>query len=159
MKRLYLLLSAVVVSTAFVAKTKQQELFSSLLVLEGTWQTNSKNGKVIGEQWIKINDSLLQGKGFFVNGKDTVITEKVTLKHAAGTIIYISTVSGQNEKKPVSFILTTDRKDEFIFENDGHDFPKRIVYKFISPDSIHAFIDAGKSNSNKRQDYYYKKVK
>ncbi len=159
MKRLPLLLVALIFSTAYVSKNSQHETFSRLLLLEGTWQTLSKNGKVIGEQWKKINDSLLQGTGFFVNEQDTIISENTTLRQTANAIIYSSTVSDQNYKNPVLFTLTTVSENEFTFENAGHDFPKRIVYKFITPDSIHAYIDAGKSDATKRKNFFYKKVK
>lgn len=37
----------------------------------------------------------------------------------------------------------------FVFENPEHDYPKRIVYKVIGSDSLHAFIDDGKGRSEK----------
>ena len=45
----------------------------------------------------------------------------------------------------------------FVFENPEHDFPKRIVYKLITTDSLHAYIDDGKEDSKKKQNFYYKR--
>jgi len=52
--------------------------------------------------------------------------------------------------------MTSSESNQFIFENPAHDFPKRIVYRLISADSLHAFIDDGVAGT-KRQHFYYKK--
>jgi hypothetical protein len=139
---------------------KQQDsnkIFKELYVLEGRWMMKTNKG-FIGEEWKKIDDQYLQNRGFIVKGNDTTVTERVALRNTAKGIFYTSTVEDQNNKQPTSFKLTSGRNNVFIFENAQHDFPKRIVYELVSADSLHAYIDDGKSGTNKRQDFYYKKL-
>lgn len=126
-------------------------------LIEGTWIMTTKNG-AIGETWKKINDTYYQSKGFMVKEKDTIITEQVTLQKTAAGIFYTSTVEDQNHKQPIAFKLTSSNNNTFIFENPVHDFPKRIVYEFTGNDALHAYIDDG-ATGNKRQHFYYKKIK
>jgi hypothetical protein len=82
----------------------------------------------------------------------------VALRNTKEGIFYTSTVEDQNNKQPTSFKLTSGNNNVFVFENPQHDFPKRIVYKLISADSLHAYIDDGNNSTKKRQDFYYKKA-
>jgi hypothetical protein len=133
------------------------KIFKELYALEGRWMMKTNKG-FIGEEWKKMDDQYLQNRGFIVKGNDTTVTERVALRNTAKGIFYTSTVEDQNNKQPTSFKLTSGRNDVFIFENAQHDFPKRIVYELVSADSLHAYIDDGKSGTNKRQDFYYKKL-
>jgi hypothetical protein len=124
---------------------------------EGKW-IMQKGDKIIGEDWTKISEAWFQNKGYFIKGADTIVTERVALKRVNGEIFYTSTVEDQNNKQPVAFKLTFYKKGKFIFENPQHDFPKRIVYDFTSPETLHAYIDDG-TDGSKKQHFYYKKVK
>lgn len=140
--------------SAFI-QTDKDKVFKKLYALEGTWKMNGKRGAVY-EEWVIINDDYLQNKGYIIRIDDTIVTERVSLTNSKEGIFYTSTVEDQNNKKPVSFKLTSYEGNQFVFENPGHDFPKRIVYRFITTDSLHAFIDDGVSNT-KRQNFYFKK--
>jgi Domain of unknown function (DUF6265) len=157
MKKIILALVVLTVSAAFIFPDEVFD-FRSLYALEGKWIMKTKRG-TIGEEWVKVSKDHLQNRGFYVKGIDTTVTERVALKHMKDGIFYISTVEDQNNRQPVSFKLTSAKKNIFVFENDAHDFPKRIVYEIIKRDSIHAYIDGGAGNAGKRQDFYYKKVR
>ena len=133
-------------------------MFRELHALQGTWISNTKRG-VIGEQWVKTNDSSLQGKGFFVKGADTITTETVSLIARGSDVYYTSIVKAQNDGKEIAFRLTSSDRGIFIFENPLHDYPKRIVYELPNADSLHAYIDAGMNDTNKRRHFFYHKVK
>ena len=130
--------------------------FKELHRLEGIW-IMKKGNAAIGEAWVKVNDTLLRGSGFYLKGTDTMVTERVVLKKMNKEIMYTSTVTGQNNQQPVEFKLTSALNSVFVFENPEHDFPKRIVYEFAGKDSIHAFIDAGSDRKENRRDFYYHK--
>ena len=157
MKKYVLVVIVLIVTTAFILPGDVVD-FKSLYVLEGKWIMKTKRG-TIGEEWVKVSKDHLQNRGFYVKGIDTTVTERVALKQMKDGIFYISTVENQNEKQPVSFKLISARNNIFVFENDAHDFPKRIVYEIARRDSIHAYIDGGPGDAGKRQDFYYKKVK
>jgi len=155
MKNFFSAAIAFTVMTAFI-NAEQERPFLQLHKLEGKWIMKTKRG-TIGEEWIKVNDTYLQNRGFFIKGGDTIVTERVSLKETKDGIFYTSTVEDQNNKQPIPFKLTSSVDHTFIFENPEHDFPKRIVYQLISPDSLHAYIDAGADAAGKRQDFYFQK--
>lgn len=131
------------------------ETFKKLYALEGTWKMSSKRGGIY-EEWKKIDENYLQSRGYMLKGTDTVITERVALKNSLLGIFYVSTVEDQNDKQPVAFKMTKADDKMFVFENPQHDFPKRIVYRFVTADSLHAFIDDG-TEEGKKQNFYYKR--
>jgi len=129
--------------------------FEKLYALEGTWKMITKRG-VICEEWKKMDNDYLQNKGYMINGNDTIISERVALTNTAAGIFYTSTVEDQNNRQPIAFKMTGSENNSFVFENPQHDFPKRIVYKLITADSLHAFIDDG-TETGKRQNFYFKR--
>lgn len=143
-----------VISLSAFIKGDNSKIFKKLYRLEGTWLMKTKNG-FIGEEWKKMDKFHLKSRGMFIKGTDTVVSEIVNLVKNTNGIFFISSVEDQNNKKPISFKLTSSDDNEYVFENPEHDFPKRIVYKLASPDSIHAYIDAGPAI--KQQNFYYKR--
>jgi hypothetical protein len=158
MKNLFISMLAILILSAYVVSDNSKKAFKRLYSLEGTWKMKTKKGAIC-EEWEKANKNYLQSKGYVVNGTDTIITERVALQRSKNDIFYTSIVEDQNKKKPIVFTLTKAESNTFVFENLKHDYPKRIVYKIVTADSLHAFIDDGIDGSKKRQDFYYKKVK
>ena len=159
LSKVFTFLCVLLFCTAFISSQSTDiKIFQKLYSLEGVWLMKTKNG-FIGEEWHKIDKNYIQSRGFYIKGRDTITTEKVSLKNTNDGIYYISTVEDQNKKLPISFKFTSVLNNTFIFENPEHDFPKRIVYEFIGNDSMHAYIDAGSKGSEARQDFYYRKVK
>jgi hypothetical protein len=156
MKIYMIALVAVFCFSAFVVSDNKHVPFKKLYKLEGTWKMNTKRG-VICEEWKKMNKNHLQSKGYMIKGSDTVVNERVALTKTKEGVFYTSTVEEQNNKQPVAFKMTKAENNMFVFENPQHDFPKRIVYKFITADSMHAFVDDGNDESKKRQNFYYKR--
>jgi hypothetical protein len=125
----------------------------------GTWKMNTRRGAIM-ETWISYNDSTMAGESFIVKMTGgTTILEKLELVCRNKEYFYIPTVQGQNENKPVKFMITSHSETGFVAENPEHDFPKRITYKLVNTDSVHAFIDDGLSVPVKRSDFYYSRQK
>jgi hypothetical protein len=129
--------------------------FKKLYTLEGTWKMNTKRGAVC-EEWKRVNKNYLQSKGYMIRGKDTILSEKIALTNTKEGIFYTSTVEDQNNKQAIAFKMTGSENNTFVFENPQHDFPKRIVYKLVTADSLHAYIDDG-TETGKKQNFYYKR--
>jgi hypothetical protein len=129
--------------------------FKKLYALEGTWKMVTKRGAIY-EEWKKIDKHYLQNKGYMVKGNDTIINERVALTNTKEGVFYTSTVEDHNNKQSIAFKMTRADENMFVFENPEHDFPKRIVYKFVTADSLHAFIDDG-TDAGKKQNFYYKR--
>lgn len=133
--------------------TDNNKAFKRLHTLEGTWKMLTKRGAIC-EEWKKTDKNYLQNRGYIIKGADTIINERVALTNTKDGIFYTSTVEDQNNKQPIAFKMTRAENDIFVFENPGHDFPKRIVYRFVNNDSLHAFIDDG-TEAGKKQNFYY----
>ena len=132
--------------------------FSRLRILEGLWVRTGEEYELY-EQWEKVNNNQLQGRVFRVRNGDTIISEQVTLSRKQHQIVYVASVANQNEQQPIPFFLISSKNKTFVFENPTHDFPKRVVYRIPSPDSIHAWIDGGTGETARRVDYHYKRVR
>ena len=59
--------------------------------------------------------------------------------------------SGQT---PATFVATVRAADSVVFANPLHDFPKAVVYKRISGDSVHAWVEG----SGRRFDFRYARM-
>jgi hypothetical protein len=107
--------------------------------LIGTWSNTSKDRHDY-EVWKKYNDSTYLGRSYSIQKGDTVSSESIRLEEQGEEIHYIPTVQGQNNDLPVTFKLISLDSKELIFENQSHDFPQRISYRQVSPDSLVAEI-------------------
>ncbi|MET0759371.1 MAG: DUF6265 family protein [Flavobacterium sp.] len=169
MKKTISLLSTVALTAVFIScqkkdntetlaeptpKTFAQIEKASWLV--GEWGNTSKEG-VLTETWTKENDSTFLGKTYFITGKDTAFTESIQLMQKKDQLLYIPTISDQNEGKHVTFTLTTSSDNQLVFENKEHDFPQKITYNKISNDSIIAEISGIKDGKKSTESYPMKK--
>ena len=132
--------------------------FKFLLKLQGVWKMEKRQGPLY-EEWKKGNGQLLKGKSYKINGKDTAVSEQIDLKKEKEDLFYVVSVPGQNDEKPVSFKLITAKANRFVFENKNHDFPERIIYRFINNDSIVARIEGTVEGKPESSDFYFKKIK
>lgn len=107
--------------------------------LTGTWQSNA-SGRQMLETWVKLDDSTFAGKGRLVRKGDTLLLESVSLEQRGGQLYYVPTVTGQNNGMPVRFTLTAIDSRQMVFENPAHDFPQKVSYTLVSPDSLLAEI-------------------
>lgn len=94
----------------------------------GKWERkNAKPGQSGFEQWQKVSPTKLIGKGLTLKGKDTVFVEELEISIKGKNIFYNVKLSGENE--PVAFKLVHIDSQAFVFENQAHDFPKKIAYR------------------------------
>jgi hypothetical protein len=117
--------------------------------LEGKWQNKSAEG-IAFENWKITNDSTMAGVSGFINGRDTITQETISLEQRGTKLYYIPTVKNQNEGKPVSFELVETAADSFVFSNPQHDFPNKITYTKKTANTLLAKI-SGKINDTARE--------
>ncbi len=155
MKKYFSLVIILIICLAFINGEKQYDpVFDQLFSLEGKWIMKTKKG-TIEEEWRKISNDYLQSRGYMTRGNDTIATERVALRNSTEGIYYTSTVEGQNNHQPIAFKLASAVNNVFVFENPQHDFPKRITYHFVNPDSLCAWIDDGKEAPEKKSTFRY----
>lgn len=110
------------------------------------------------ESWQKLNDSTFQGISFRVSGKDTTVLEQMELVLREGRIMFVPTVPGQNDEKPVVFTLVKLENNRYVFENKEHDFPKRVVYVLPKDNILQAWIEGDINGTARKIDFNFKKV-
>lgn len=126
--------------------------------LLGKWENKSDEGYLL-EVWTKVNDSLFLGESYFIKEKDTLHSEKIELQQKGENLLYVSTIKGQNNDKPITFKHKVEIEKQLVFENPATEYPKKIVYKPIAEDRVLievSGIEHGKSSSVR---YSMKKTK
>ena len=157
MKKTLLIL---IIALTFTSCLKSKEA-SKIVVADwllGKWENNSENGN-LSESWKKVSDSIFQGQSYFIKGKDTLHSEQIKLEQKGAALFYISTIKGQNNDEPITFIQNNTIEKQLAFENPNNDYPKKIIYSKITDDGIViqiSGIQQGKPSSAK---YSLKKVK
>jgi Domain of unknown function (DUF6265) len=120
--------------------------------LLGKWVNKSDDGNLL-ETWVKANDSLFIGESYFIKGKDTLHSEKIELQQKGENLLYISTIKGQNNDKPIPFKHNIEIEKQLVFENPKNDYPRKIVYKPIAKDRI--FIEVSGMQQDKPSSVRY----
>jgi len=115
--------------------------YDKLTKLTGLWQMEAPDGNSRYEEWSKSENGVMYGKGYYMNGTDSIVEERISLKKSGENIYYVPMVTGQNNGQPISFMLVEHSDTSFTFENKVHDFPRRITYRFVTRDSIIARLE------------------
>lgn len=126
--------------------------------LLGSWEFKSTDGN-LSENWKKMNDSTFQGQSYFIKGKDTLHFETITLQQKGEELYYLTTTLGQNNDKPISFVLNETMDKQLIFGNITHDYPQKIIYNHVSKDSLVAEISGLQSGKVTSEKYLMKRRK
>ncbi|HNR18417.1 MAG TPA: DUF6265 family protein [Bacteroidia bacterium] len=126
----------------------------------GSWGNAADTSNMFFEEWHKANDSTFVGHAFTINSaNDTLFQEVVSLTERNGVIAYSPSVKDQNEGKAVPFVFTQQKGDEYWFVNEKHDFPKAIVYRKSSNDSLIASIEGVVFGEFRKEFFPMKKLK
>jgi hypothetical protein len=105
--------------------------------------------KPLGDMMMGMSRTVKQGK--------TIAYEHLRLQQTDGdTIEYVARPSGQAE---ASFRLLTYEHLTATFENLRHDFPQRITYQLVSPDSLLARIEGTIDGKIRRSEFPYRRVR
>lgn len=100
--------------------------------LEGTWKIE---GRKTYESW-KLNEDGLTGSSFTLQDNVKDIKEHLKIYWSNGCIYYEAQVLDQNDGAKIPFRLTKSDNNEFVFTNEGHDFPNEINYAQLSENKI-----------------------
>jgi hypothetical protein len=153
--RKYIFFLSVIMLSGFSNPAEQKSKMEPFSWIKGEWAMHMGRG-TITESWKVTNDSTYSGESKMIKANGEVKPlENIQLVFRNKEYFYIPTTAGQNDEKPVLFKLTSFSQNGFVAENPDHDFPKRITYKLLNKDSIHAFIDDGLYMPVKRADFYF----
>lgn len=132
--------------------------FKPLHGLTGLWKMDGKRGSLY-EEWQASGDNQLKGRSYKINNNDTVVLENVTISLQEGAIFYTPVVNDQNNQQPVPFKLVSYNNNRYEFENKGHDYPQRVIYKLVSANELHARIEGSKNGKESGSDFVYSRVR
>lgn len=156
-KTTLILLLLAVVSCKNSDSNKNEKIKAASWLL-GNWENKAVDG-TLTEYWKKVNDSTFQAQSYFIKEKDTVHFESIILQQKGENLTYNATVKGQNNDKPVAFKLTTATDKQVSFENLKHDYPQKISYTQITPDSLVAKISGIQQGKPSSEQFSMKKIK
>lgn len=122
--------------------------------LAGCWQ-NVAGGVVSEEWWTRPAGGTMLGVGRTVKGEQTLWYEFLQIRLEGDSILYVAGPSGQ---EGAAFLLTSLNATTFVFENPGHDFPARIIYRRIGTDSLHAQIEGVQSGKPRTEHFPFRRV-
>ena len=98
--------------------------------LAGTWM-QSRPGFLARETWLSPREGVMAGVGQTnVAGKPAFV-EFMTIRVMAQGATFTALIPGQ---PPTIFALKPSGPEEAIFENLGHDFPQRVIYRHCGAD-------------------------
>ena len=122
--------------------------------LKGTWKLEEKN---VFEVWkTDAGNQNLSGRSFSLEGGDTTVTEIISIQFYDGSFHYIPDISG--DQPPIDFKITSYDSNSFKAENQGHDFPKIIRYRYFKSGNDER-IEATLEGNGEIISYAFKKLK
>ena len=123
--------------------------------LQGCWQASGAEAGS-GEQWMAAAGGTVLGMSRTVrNGKTTEYEFLQIRETEPGKLAYIAMPSG---RAPTTFSLLRESGTEFVFENLGHDFPQRIIYRRDGDKVLNARIEGTVKGKDKGIDFPMKRV-
>ena len=141
MKHIFLFLVVfLLVSTAPAAT------LTSFEKLSGCW-SNQDGDQIYEEQWMSPAGDMILGMSRTLQKGKVVTFEFIQIQTREDGTFYIASPSKQERTE---FKLTSFENNSAVFENPEHDFPQRVVYKFLTGDSLQAWIE-GKQNGKSRK--------
>lgn len=131
------LLGFILLSLLFPETNPQAQSINQSSWLVGCWTYN--NGFSY-EEWKQISPHKFSGRVYRLVNGDTNVLETISWEEREGQALYIAKVANQNNGEGTVFTCDTLSKLYFSVVNPNHDFPQRISYNFLPPDSIKAII-------------------
>jgi hypothetical protein len=121
--------------------------------LVGKWEGDVGGDRYV-EEWHKVNADTYEGKAVTWKGDQAVSSEELRLTLFSGHWLYLVNPGGQGVS---CFVRNSANATTWIFENNEHDFPKRIGYR-IAGETLMAWI-AGKNDQSNRMEFNLTRVR
>jgi len=118
--------------------------------LTGCWRM-TRGATTVEERWSDMQGGLMLGTSRTIRAGRAVEYEFSRITLAGDSLAFHAQPSGQ---APATFVATTRTTDSVVFANPLHDFPKAVVYKRTSGDSVHAWVEGG----GRRFDFRYARM-
>ncbi|EEF22383.1 conserved hypothetical protein [Ricinus communis] len=121
--------------------------------LAGCWRQVRPNG-VVEEQWLAPGGEMMLGMSRTVRDGKARSFEFTRIQEAEGRLTFFAMPSGQ---PAAAFPLKSAAPGELVFENPGHDFPQRVIYKSQGADGLLGRIEGEIGGKARSVDFPYKR--
>ncbi|MCO6472902.1 MAG: DUF6265 family protein [Melioribacteraceae bacterium] len=137
MKRIFF--NPLIIVMIFTASISVGKKLEDLRIFLGRWISQDENSAII-EVWEKAGDFTYEGYSYSINKRDGTkkLTETLRIIEMSDEIFYLAKV--KHNEFPVPFKLTESSESKFVFENPGHDFPKRMEYNFLTDEKLEVTV-------------------
>ena len=122
--------------------------------LAGCWVRTSA-ARVVEEQWMRPRGGSMLGMARTTRGDSTIEWEHLRIADERGTLVYHAMPSGQ---PAAAFRAISVNGEAVVFENLSHDFPQRVIYRHVLPDSLHARIEGTMGGNPRSADFRYRRA-
>lgn len=139
---------------AGVAAATQPATLERLHWLQGCWEI-AEGDRTIEEHWLGPRGRSMLGVSRTVRAGALAEYEFVVIRERKDGLAYEARPSGQ---APTVFVARTIDADSVVFENPGHDFPQRVGYRRLGPDSMLAWIEGRSDKRARLVEFPYRRV-
>ena len=150
-----LIIGCLIVLLGCVGAPLDAAVLEDLAWLKGCWESDGKNRQTT-EHWLKPAGQTMLGLSRTVADGKTVEFEFMQIQQEeSGDIYFIAKPSGQKETR---FKLIKASEREAVFENPGHDFPQRVIYRSENEGVLLGRIEGIQNGSEKTVDFPMKRI-
>jgi hypothetical protein len=127
---------------------------SALKWMAGCWERKANN-LVVTEQWSFPRAKMMLGVGQTTRGDSTIEYEHTRIFERNGMLVYSAQPSGQ---APAEFVADSVSGSSIIFSNPAHDFPQRVIYRRLGPDSLLGRVEGQRDGQTRGVNFPYRRV-
>ena len=155
MKVFIILVAILIAALPSVASAQEPASVEDLAWLAGCWASVGEEAGS-GEHWTVPAGKTMFSVSRTVHNSRTVAYEFVQIRETeAGELEFIAKPSGQSE---ATFLMVQLSESEVVFENPGHDFPQRIIYRLKAGGNLVARIEGEINGEPRTVDFPMKRV-
>ena len=126
-----------------------------LYFMTGCWSYDGRDAGSM-EQWMWPVGGELIGMSRIVSDGEVVAFEYMRIAHNEfGQLEFIASPSGQGT---THFSLAALGQNEVVFENKGHDFPQRVIYRLIDATHLLGRIEGTTDKGEQHVDFPMTKI-
>lgn len=122
--------------------------------MSGCWEARS-GSRLIEERWTPPRGGLMLGTSRTSRNDSIIEFEQVRIETRPGGVYYVASPSRQ---ATAEFKASSILDSSAVFENPGHDFPKKVMYRRAGADSLVASIEGPRGGATRTIAYPFRRV-
>ena len=155
MRYMSIIAASVLLVHSVPAQQSGRDVVRGLQWLAGCWERQAGT-RLVEEAWLAPRAGTMLGLGRTTRGDTLVEFEQLRIFARGDTLVYAAAPSGQ-PRAEFRAVPPLDPHD-LIFANPVHDFPQRIRYRRVGPDSLVARIEGERNGVPRGVDFPFRRV-